>query len=271
MMASRAIRALTFNVRYDEPADGPNAWPHRRDLAIETILALVPDVIGLQEPTESQWNEIAAALGGYAPFGLFRDEWGIVEPRGGFFRRERFEELDSAIFWLSDTPTVPHSISWANDFGPRSCAWTRLRDRAAGRDVVFASTHFDTNAASWLPSAEVLSRELDRVADSAPIVVAGDFNCPAGSEAHRFLIDAAGFRDSWYAAGHADEDVVTYHGFTGTRRLSPAFPPEALRHGNYRVDWILIRGLACNAADIDCRRAGHLFPSDHYPVVAVVR
>ena len=264
---------MTFNIRYDEPADGARAWPHRRALVIDTIRAHDPDLIGLQEPNADQFVEIAAALGDYTPFGLYRDEWGGVEPYGGFVRTDRFETLSDGLFWLSGTPEIAHSITWANDWGARACAWIRLRDRLSARDVVFASTHVDTNAGSWLPSAQVLDREITRVADATASVLVGDFNCPAHDEAHSYLLSTGGFRDAWLDAGNRDEGEVTYHGFTGATRLehADAFPREAFERRNYRIDWILVRGdLTCSAAVIEVRQNAGAMPSDHYPVIATL-
>ena len=61
---------MTFNIRYDEEADGRLSWRHRRDLALATIRAHDPDLLGLQEPTVSQWADIAAVLPGWLPFGI---------------------------------------------------------------------------------------------------------------------------------------------------------------------------------------------------------
>ena len=282
MSESRVVRtplsAMTFNVRYDEPADGSQAWPHRRELVIATIRGHDPDLIGLQEPTAFQFDEIAAGLAEYTAFGLFADEWGGVEPHGGFFRTERFELRSSGLFWLSKTPDIAHSVSWDNDWGPRACGWVRLRDRLSDRELVFASTHVDTNAASWLPSAQVLHRQLALVADEGAvderaIVLVGDFNCPARTDAHRYLLSEAHYRDAWLEAGRADDGEVTYHGFTGAIRLTDraAYPADAFALHNYRIDWILLRGeLRCTAAEIDVRREKGAIPSDHYPVVAVL-
>ena len=254
------LRALTFNIRYDEPADGRHAWPHRRDLAIATICAQDADLIALQEPTANQWTEIRDALPEYTAFGVWSDDWGAIEPRGGFVRSSRFDVVDEGLFWLSDTPAVPQSVTWPNDWGPRSCAWIRLRDRRSDRRLIFAGTHFDTNAESWLPSARLIGRELP---PGTPTILAGDFNSPAGSDAHTYLLQAAGFRDAWYDAGETDAGVVTYHEFAGTTRLATP--------GNVRLDWILLRGFSCVAARIDTRRDGDALPSDHYPVVADVK
>jgi hypothetical protein len=36
------MRILTFNLRFANPDDGPNLWEHRKELVVETILALTP-------------------------------------------------------------------------------------------------------------------------------------------------------------------------------------------------------------------------------------
>jgi endonuclease/exonuclease/phosphatase family metal-dependent hydrolase len=269
-LRATTLRAMTFNIRYDEPADGRHAWPHRRELVIGTMRAQAPDLIGVQEASADQFAELAANLDGYTAFGLHRDEWGGVESYGGFVRTDRFDIVSDGLFWLSDTPEVAHSITWPNDWGARACGWIRLHDRASERELVFASTHVDTNAGSWLPSAQVLQRELARIANDDPVVLVGDFNCAAHGDAHRYLT-AHGFHDAWLEAGRRDEGRLTYHGFTGAVRLDQAsdLPAEAILHHNYRIDWILVRGdLTCSEATIDLRRDGDLLPSDHYPVVA---
>src|SRR4029078_9910305 len=134
-VARRSLSAITFNVRYDEPADGPQAWSHRRELVIATIRDHDPALIGVQEPMASQFDEIATGLAEYTAFGRYVDEWGGVEAHGGFFRTERFELRSSGLFWLSETPDIAHSVSWDNDWGPRACGWVRLRDRLHDREL----------------------------------------------------------------------------------------------------------------------------------------
>src|SRR5262245_27487202 len=203
---------MTFNVRYDEEADGPHAWRHRRDLACATIEAHAPDLVGVQEPMPHQWDDLTRALPALSRFPSTVDESHDEEPVGGFWRTTRFERLEGGTFWLSDTPAAPHSISWPNDYGARLCRWVRLRDRLAQRELVFACTHFDTYVVSPLPPAKVLHAELDAVAATEPIVVVGDFNSAAGGGAHRYLCHDAGYRDAWTEAGHADEGIVTFNG-----------------------------------------------------------
>ena len=282
---------MTFNVRFDSVEDGVNSWPHRREQVLEIIRSHDPDLISLQEPDASQWADICTHLTGYSQFGVFDDDSGTIEPHGGLFRSSRFDGRNQGVFWLSETPSIPHSVSWEHDWEPRAAGWARLRDRETDRELVFAGTHFDTNARAWLPSAHVLHRELDAIAHGAPIIVAGDFNCAAGSEVHGYLLDHAGFRDVWYEAGYSDTGVLTFHGFTNRRHL-PADPaardqwlraitggidklahygPHVLAHENCRIDWILTRGaLRAAEARIDYATDRRTPPSDHYPVIGLL-
>src|SRR5262249_3309345 len=121
--------------------------------------------------------------------------------------------------------------------------------------------HFDTNANAWQPSAHTLRRELEMIAGTTPVIVAGDFNCAAGSEAHKYLVGEGGFRDVWYESDHSDDGVLTFHGFTGRRQL-PAGEKE-------RIDWILVRGeLRTVEARVDYSSKSGEPASDHYPVIA---
>jgi endonuclease/exonuclease/phosphatase family metal-dependent hydrolase len=262
-----AFTAMTFNVRYDEESDGDLRWANRRALVFDAIRANAPDLLAVQEPTPDQSADIAASLPGMTAFGA------------GLVRAARFDVQESGAFEVSAT-------------GARTCAWTRLRDRLADRTLIFASTHFDTAEHTWLPSAIVVHGGLDALAAGLPIVLAGDFNCAAGSDAHRYLLEGAGFRDTWYEAGRSDAGVMTYNGFTPLTLLPSEgvdferflhatssaagefahYQAHVRYHGNYRIDWILARGaLACTTALVDTRHSAEVLPSDHYPVVARLR
>ena len=262
------LTVMTFNIRYDDGSDGPLAWRPRRDRVIAAIRAQRPDLLAIQEPTDAQARDIADAMPGWTPFGPSGEEWDDLDPPRGFVRADRFDIRDSGVFWLSDTPQVARSVSFANDYGARACAWVALHDRINGGDLVFGSTHFDTNQDGSLPSAIVLRTELDAIAGTAAVIVAGDFNSPAGSAAHRFLTGESGYRDAWTDAGLADRGVVTFNHFV-VPHVAPAVDDA---YGNLRIDWILMRGpLACLSAAVDDAIAGPLPPSDHYPVIARIR
>lgn len=284
---------MTFNLRTAIAADGPNHWDLRKDLALRVIRTDDPDLLGVQEPTAGQWAELAAALGGgRTAIGHSRQDTHGREPhwQGLFYRTARFFRVADGIFWLSDTPRVPGSITWKQDWGARACVWARLTDRTTGRDLVFAVVHTDTAGEAWLPSVQVLSAELRGIAGDLPLVLAGDFNCAGGCEAHRWITGPGGFADAWYAAGRRDEGVTTFNAFFPIPALPlddlprlekwmhdtcdavPQFahyPAHVLAHRNYRIDWILTRGgLKTHDARVDLRTFGGRTPSDHYPVIA---
>ena len=43
------LNIMTFNIRYDNPQDGVNAWPNRKEKVAALIRKYDADVIGLQE------------------------------------------------------------------------------------------------------------------------------------------------------------------------------------------------------------------------------
>ena len=255
---------LTFNVRYDEPRDGVNAWPLRKEYLIQTIRALDPDLIGLQEPDGNQGAFIAAALaeGWESRHGASLDaRHPDAHGKAILLRRGRFEELARGRFWISATPDVPGSILQPNHWGQRTAVWARLKDRDGGREFFFACTHVDTHPGCHLASARILDRELKRVTGDTPSIVVGDFNAPAGGEAWAHLTGPAGYRDAWREAGRPDEGVMSYHAYG----QEPAPPPG----GNRRIDWILVRGpLRVEAAGMDTRSRDGRYPSDHHAVHA---
>jgi len=289
-----AIKILTFNIRYSEADDGPNSWQFRKDLAIETVRDRAPDLLALQEPTGRQWDDFTGAFPGMR--GIFADAHDGGPYQHGvalMYRPERFELAGKRIFWQSDTPDIPGSVSGPNQWGPRPTAAARLRDRQTGRDFVFACTHLDTHPGCWLPSVRIIDTELTRFAGGLPVILAGDFNCSAGSEAWKYLAGEAGYRDAWNESGNPDDGVTTFHEFYGLKKLpldQPAklrefleksvagwpqfahYPDHVILHRNYRIDWIMVRGAwKAVRAGIDFRKKPDgKCASDHWAVEAVL-
>ncbi|HEY3236683.1 MAG TPA: endonuclease/exonuclease/phosphatase family protein [Polyangiaceae bacterium] len=289
------FRAMTFNIRTAAADDGPNHWDLRKELVAKTIRENDPDLLGVQEPTESQWEEMSRALAakwtGVAQ-GRRDGRERLAHLQGLFYRTERFDRIRDGVFWLSDTPHVPGSISWAQDWGARICVWAHLMDKELARELVFAVVHVDTAEAAWLPSVKVLSGELPPIATGAPIVLVGDFNCSAGCEAWRWITGPGGFSDAWTAAGNPDRGITTFNAFYSIPILPlhdlprlekwmhqtcdsmPQFahyPGHVMEHQNYRIDWILTRGAPrATEARVDTRDFDGRTPSDHYPVIAAL-
>ena len=288
-----ALKFMNFNIRTELADDGPDNWVHRRKLVFDSIRDNDPDFLGIEEPTDGQWAELEEALGvqwtGIAH--SRRDSVG-KEPhlQGLFYKRARIRPVENGVFWLSDTPGVPGSITYPQHWGARTAVWVRTLDIEAKRELIFAVTHLDTHPDSWLPCAKTLAAELNRRAANLPVVLTGDFNCAAGSDPWKYLTGAGGFRDAWTDTGKPDEGVTTFNAFKPVTRLPledqpalekwmhdtcdpvPAFshyPAHVLKHRNYRIDWILHRGpFETKDAVVDVRTFGGRTSSDHYPVLA---
>jgi endonuclease/exonuclease/phosphatase family metal-dependent hydrolase len=261
---------MSFNIRYGTAPDGLDAWEHRREFVLETVNAFDPDVLGTQECLRFQADYLAANLPGYAVVGAGRDDGGDAgEMCAIFYRADRFKKLDQGHFWLSETPEAVGSRGWDAAL-PRMATWVKLRARGdtLGAFVV-VNTHFDhAGAEARLESARLVSAETWSIRSGSPAIVMGDFNSPADSTAGRPYMELlTGVGDSTrmlvdtYRATHPEPspNEGTFNAFRG------------LIDGA-RIDWILATpGIEVLEGGIDRRHRRGTYPSDHFPVTAVLR
>lgn len=250
------LRVITFNVRLPLAQDGPNAWEHRRDLAVRMLRSERPDIIATQELHKVQGDFLLERLRGYSWFGMGRRGDHSDEHMGIFYRRDRMRIVALGNFWLSDTPTIPASISWGNLY-PRMVTWG-LFETKSGRRFYVANTHFpyrpEDAAARYKAAAQILAW-IDSLPPDVPVILAGDFNASPDSPEHRLL--TARLADAWASASSRHGPEGTFHNFTGT--------PDR------RIDWILLRGFRAESARTVTTNAKGRYPSDHFPVVAELR
>lgn len=268
---SPQIRVMCFNIRLGVADDGTNSWPHRREMLFETIRKFDPDLLGAQEVVGFQSDELREVLDGYGFIGVGRDDGkreGEMSPI--FYRTERFEDVAEGHLWLSPTPDVPGSKGWDSSL-PRIASYAILRDRRdGGRTVLFVNTHWDhVGKQARLESARIIRRFIaERVRDGTAAILAGDFNCNEDSEPYAMIVRGGGepgdgdftLVDS-YRQVHPERlpDEATFHAFKGTVA------------GN-RIDFIFHTAqFTTTDASIDRVNDDGRYPSDHYPVTAVLR
>jgi endonuclease/exonuclease/phosphatase family metal-dependent hydrolase len=265
--ALSVVRIMSFNIRYDTPADGPNAWPLRKDLAAGAIAFHRPAIAGLQEVLASQLRDLVALLPEYAWVGVGRDdgrEAGEYNPV--FYLKVRFRLLESSTFWLSETPERPGVLGW-DAACPRIVTWARLRDLWTGRVLVAFNTHFDhVGETARRESAKLVLDAMARIAAGAPVVLTGDLNSTREDAAYRILTGPGpqgrpGLCDARDLAGRPPYGPpASFNGFRA--ELSAGWP----------IDHIFVRpGTAVLGTAILPATVAGRFLSDHNPVVADVR
>jgi endonuclease/exonuclease/phosphatase family metal-dependent hydrolase len=264
-MQPTSVRVMSFNVRYATAADGKNSWPNRQELLLETIKNFSPDLLGTQETLPVQAEYLKDKLSGYTLIGVGRDDGKLRgEQSALLFKEDRFELVDSGHFWLSETPDVPGSKSWDSAL-PRMVSWARVADRSAGgKRFIYLNTHFDHQGQqARVEAAKLIRRWLVQHAAGQPIVITGDFNATESNEVYQQLVkvdDSSLLLLDAYREVHPEVSPLegTFHGFTGIRN-------------GWRIDWILHSPhFKAKAAEIDCSSRDGCYPSDHYPVTAVL-
>lgn len=247
---SAAIRVMSFNVRCTGVRG--HSRGERVDSVIQTIEAVSPDLLGVQEATPEWMADLAARLPAYGFVGVGRDD-GVNkgEYSAIFYLKERFEPADSGTFWLSDTPDVP-SRSW-NSFLHRICTWAVFNDRVSGGTFLHMNTHFD-NAFTPRKNSVPLILELAARYDDMPVICTGDFNTPEVSPLYPVLLGGTLNNAKFLAADTMS--VITTTGGYPLKRL-----------GCFAVDHILVNSrVEPLVYRVVTGTFDGMLPSDHYPL-----
>lgn len=252
------IAALTYNIRYDNPGDGPDAWPERRDYLAAQLRFYNPDVFGIQEGLHRQVEYLSEKFPDFQRVGGGRDDGKEAgEYSALYFRKARFGLLESGTFWLSETPDRP-SKGWDAAL-PRICTYAHLYDSLAAKRLWVFNTHFDhMGEVARLRSAELIIKKIKELnKDSEAFILMGDFNSPPDQAPAQYLSRA----------------------LTDTRSVSeePSFGPAGTFNAfkfnepvTLLIDYIFISGNGFKVkqhAVLSDSRNCH-YPSDHLPVIA---
>ena len=112
LIADDSLKVMSYNIRYASNSK-PNAWSDRLPVLAELIKQNNTGIIGTQEGKYYQLKELNAKIQGYRWLGIGRSGGSRGEFMAIFYKPESFEILEFDHFWLSDTPNVIASTSWA--------------------------------------------------------------------------------------------------------------------------------------------------------------
>lgn len=248
------LEVCTFNIRFDNPADGFNSWTNRRKDVVNFLVIEEPDIIGMQEVLNSQLHYLKDRLNEYNKIGIGRDDGkdaGEFAPI--FYKIQRFELLDSGTFWLSETPEVP-SIGW-DALIKRICTYGLFLDKVSGEEIHFYNTHYShVGETARLRSTELILDSIQSKSENVRVILTGDLNTEPNTKPYDLIIEN-GLSDSYFS-NIIFGPAGTYNGF---KSLGPF---------GRRIDYIFSRGFdskiyVCHSMLIDNR-----YISDHFPVIS---
>jgi len=261
VVSSQPMIILTYNIRYDNPADGQNSWTLRKAWLCDQIRKVNPDVFGIQEGLAHQVDYLDSSLAGFSHIGVGREDGATKgEFSAIFYNAGKFKLLKQSSFWLSQTPEKP-SLGW-DAACIRICTFGLFRDIQTGQKFWVFNTHFDhVGMVARRNSALLILQKIDELnRNRFPVILMGDFNGDPGSEPIRHLM--AQLDDTHNFDSNSGKDTLgTFNGFD----------PD--HQDKERIDFIFTgkKGLTVtNCKILREFHEGH-YLSDHFPVVAEMR
>jgi endonuclease/exonuclease/phosphatase family metal-dependent hydrolase len=260
------LTVMSFNLRYDTPSDGPNAWPLRRDRVAGAIRFHGAQVVGVQEALSTMLQDLDALLPTYRRVGVGRTD-GVA--RGEFsailYDTTRVMALESGTFWLSPTPEVVGSKGWDAAI-ERIATWARFRDRRSGCTWLHVNTHFDhIGDSARVESARLIRRRLGALARGLPLTMTGDFNATPLHPAYTALTTGTLSDGSRPLRDALHVSDTPHYGPLSTWTAFTEIDPDR------RIDFVFVSdGVRVRRHGILTDRWDRRFLSDHLPVLAAV-
>ena len=269
------LRAMTFNVRFDNPADGENRWELRRDFVADLIRNSGASIIGTQEGLVHQLDFLDEALSDFRYVGVGRDDGAKAgEFTAIFVDTTQFTIRDSGTFWLSETPERP-SVGW--DASMERIATYAVVVPAVQRVVSSSTTnpepflvinaHFDhIGEQARLESARLIMQKAQELSQSPrmpmPVILMGDFNASTRTPPIQAFLEH--YRDAFEISKSLPEGPVsTFTGFI--------VKESGYREPEGRIDYVFVneRVDVMSYRAMDEIREGR-YVSDHFPVLVEV-
>lgn len=257
---SENLKVMTFNIRYNNPDDGVNAWPARKDRVIQYLQTEKPDVICVQEALEGQMEDLANGLAGYAWIGRGRDKSKKKgEFAGIFYKTERVQLREEGNFWLSDTPDKPGSIGWDAEL-PRIVTWGFFRDQGTGKSFYLFNTHFSHKGSkARLQSTKMICSKAKKISSRFPSLICGDLNMQPDDPT----------MENFKLSGYTDTRTTTETDPAGPEGTCYGFSTEA--QSGIRIDYILTRNdVTVKTYSVSTQSENGYYLSDHLPVISEV-
>lgn len=258
------LNVMSFNIRYDNPDDSLNNWQYRKDVAAKTIKNQNADIVGTQEVLVNQLNDLKSRLPEYNAIGVGRED-GIEkgEYSAILYKKDRFKEIKSGYFWLSETPEVAGSKGW-DGACERIATWAILEDISSKKQLFFINTHLDhVGKIARQEGVTLLLSRANALANGLPIIMTGDFNATPESDVIKHVTDV----NSPEYLIHSKDIAVEKSGTDWTFHGFGKVPMERREF----IDYVFVsKGIKVAKHSVLPEKLDDTFISDHSVVVAQI-
>ena len=284
-VSAQTLNVGSYNIRMHSKVDYKNGdgWTQRRDVLCDLVAFTAFDIFGAQEVCHDQLEYMLSRLPEYGYVGVARDDGkqkGEYSPV--FYRKERFELLDSGTFWLSETPDKV-SYGW-DAVCRRVCSWGYFKDKQTKKKFWFFNTHMDHKGkVARVEGAKLVLAKIAKMCGAkATVILTGDFNVAQDSPAYNTFAQSGVLKDAYVLAPVKFAPAGTFNSFKVTnhsdRRIDHIFVTgcDVLRYGllTYHY-WSDEKGedssLKDAPSEISAQLRGVHLPSDHYPISVTVK
>ncbi len=258
---------MSFNIRYDNPEDSLNNWKYRENIVAQIIKDQKIDIVGTQEVLHNQLVDLIKQLADYQSIGVGRED-GIEkgEYSALFYNKNRFDEINTGYFWLSETPEVAGSLGW-DGACERIATWAILKDKESKKELFIINTHLDhVGKLARQEGVTLLIQRASELSKGLPIIITGDFNASPQSDVIKHVLDDNNpiqMEDSRLVAttqGLNTEGEWTFHGFGEV-------PIEKREY----IDYIFVsEDIQVDEFTILPEKLNNVYLSDHRPIVAKI-
>lgn len=249
-------KIMSYNIRYNNPADQSNWWEYRKTEIVAMINYYQPDIIGIQEGLNDQVLYLDSALNQYHFVGVGRDDGHQKgEFTAIFYDTTQYHLIETHTFWLSPTP---HKVSVGWDASmERICTYAVFLNQSTQDSLWVFNCHFDhIGKKARANSARLILEQIHKYKIThAPTVVLGDFNCLPNEKPIHILKTT--FKDAYESSQTKPYGPIgTFNAFDSQHKLKE------------RIDYILVKNLLVKKyAAIDDRRKNKGWLSDHLPIL----
>ncbi|MFV0346549.1 MAG: endonuclease/exonuclease/phosphatase family protein [Bacteroidales bacterium] len=260
---AQEFNIMSYNIRYNEPNDGVNAWDNRKSEVVDILNFYQPMIFGLQEVLLDQLQYIDNELPDYDWLGVGRDDGNVKgEFVPIFYNKNFFDMEEDGHFWLSQTPDKP-GLGWDAACN-RVCTWAKLKIKYYDKYIYFFNIHIDHKGKQAQENA--VSLLINKINEINPkgeaTIITGDFNITPISRPIQFL--------SRY---YYDATTVSKTTPFGPRGTFVGFDPDKFEENlkAERIDYIFMsKFLKPSRVGVLTNSSSRRYPSDHLPVLTTV-